>query len=56
MRCGPEELNYNLGFIVNLSKIKPASDVGRLGPGVLLHGRRGWTEGINRGPDGGIDG
>lgn len=37
-RGGPEELNNNLGFIVNLSKIKPASDVGRLGPDVLLHG------------------
>lgn len=35
--CGPEELNNNLGFIVNLSKIKPASDVGRLGPDVPLH-------------------
>lgn len=35
-RRGPEELNNNSGFIVNLSKIKPCADVGRLGPDVLV--------------------
>lgn len=50
-----EELNNNLGFIVNLSEIKPCVDVVLVPTLLLARGEEAGLEGIDTSPDGGID-